>query len=333
MFDHVPCQVPDTTPTLISFVGEAPSDEECAIGRPFVGPAGRTFNTILRSAGLRREEFHITNVFDQQAEDNEVGPWMADPVRCAESDARLAEEFAAYRPSVIVPLGNTALWALTRQTRISAFRGAVMPASRIVPGAKLLPTFHPMAVEHQWKFMPLVTMDFQKAMREAKLGPKIIYPNVKLIVEPTLKEVKAFMARCMDADLLSIDIETGWGQITCIGFGLSATEAMCVPIVDLRQPSKCYWGSPEVELEVWLAMREVLEGPVPKLGQNFLYDIFWLYDKYGIAVRNYREDTRLLHHAVYPDLDKDLGTMAANHTRIGQWKSWGGRFAGDKNDG
>jgi len=40
----------------IAFVGEAPSSEEIAYGRPFVGPAGRELNNELQRVGIRRED-------------------------------------------------------------------------------------------------------------------------------------------------------------------------------------------------------------------------------------------------------------------------------------
>ena len=38
------------------FVGEQPGDKEDLAGRPFVGPAGRLFDTLLAEAGIDRDE-------------------------------------------------------------------------------------------------------------------------------------------------------------------------------------------------------------------------------------------------------------------------------------
>src|SRR5690606_25993310 len=43
-------------------VGEAPGEEEDRQGEPFVGPAGRLLNAMLRAIGLSREQVYIANI-------------------------------------------------------------------------------------------------------------------------------------------------------------------------------------------------------------------------------------------------------------------------------
>ena len=324
---HVLPQWPTTTPCKIAFVGEAPGADEIAASPPcpFVGPAGRVFNVIMRSANIDRSECLVTNFFDEKAPGNDVGPWMRDTGRVGEATARLACEMAHARPNVIVPLGGPALWAFTGHMKISDFRGAVMEASRVAPGAKLLPTFHPMAVQHKWTLLSLVVQDFVKAAREGDRGPEIFWPNRTLLLCPDVADVLDFLSGpCLASDLLSVDIETGWGGITCIGFAPDSETAMCIPFVDLRKPNKSYWDDPKDEVLVWNTIKLILENAsIPKLGQNFPYDAYWLMD-YGIEVRNYLHDTRLMHHALYPELPKTLASMAASYTDLVSWKSWAG---------
>ncbi len=320
---HIPPGLPSSVPCPIAFVGEAPGADE-RLG-PFEGEAGRIFNVILRNANIDRGTCLVTNVFDQQAPDNDVGPWLRDEVRLAEARARLAEELEAAQPSVIVPLGGPALFAFTGHLKISKFRGSLQQATFIRPGAKLLPTYHPMAVQHKWLLLGPVVQDYIKAAAEAAKGPVFRYPNRILLLCPSVGEVEDFLSGpCSASKLLSVDIETGWGCITCIGFAPDASIAMCVPLVDLRQPNKSYWQNANHEKRVWKAINAVLrDGSIPKLGQNFIYDAFWLAD-YGIEVRNYLHDTRLLHHALCPELPKDLASMAGSYTNLPAWKHWGG---------
>jgi hypothetical protein len=175
-----------------------------------------------------------------------------------------------------------------------------------------------------WKFFPIVVGDFIKAERESAF-PELRQPKKTLWIAPTLQEVKEFCARCLNADRLSVDIETGWGQITCLGLAPTVEEGMCIPFVDLSAPNKSYWKTRDEELAAWACIREVLESPGPKkLGQNFpMYDAFWLLQRYGIKVMNFRDDTRLLHHALYPELPKDLAFMAGSYTNQGPWKHMG----------
>lgn len=328
MVVRVPPQLPDRNPCRIAFVGEAPSDEEIIMRKPFVGPSGRTFNQILRAANLDRDEFLITNVFDEQAEDNdpEKEGWLKDEQRVAESQARLAAEINTYKPNVVVPLGGTAFWAFTGTKSLQGYRGNVTTATQIVPGQKLLPTYHPAAVIRNWSSLPMVVADFMRASEEADFGPGIVYPKATLLVEPDPSDVKRLVEKCLAAKELSIDIETGWGQITSIAFAPTTDWAMEVPFVDLRKPNKSYWPSVELEMGVWKAVKAICECPVPKIGQNFMYDIFWLWLQKGIALRNYRRDTRLQHKVLYPELPADLANLSASYTRIGAYKMWGGKY-------
>jgi hypothetical protein len=51
----------------------------------------------------------------------------------------------------------------------------------------------------------------------------------------------------------------------------------------------------------------------------------------GIKVRNYREDTRLQHHSLYPELPKDLHSLMAAYSDWPSSKGWGGKQE-DKRD-
>lgn len=328
----VPPQLPDRNPCKIAFVGEAPSSEEIVMRKPFVGPSGRVLNQILRAANLDRDEYLITNLFDEEAEDNdpEKEGWLKDPVRMAESHARLNEEITTYKPNVVVPLGGTAFWGFTGIKSLQGYRGNVTTATQIVPGQKLLPTYHPAGVIRNWTSLPMVVADFMRAAEEADYGPEISYPKARLFVEPEPRDILRLVDTCLAAKEVSIDIETGWGQITSIGFAPAPDWAMEVPFIDLRKPNKSYWPNVETEMAVWKAVKRICEAPNEKVGQNFMYDIFWLWLKRGVALRNYRHDTRLQHKVLYPDLPADLGNMSASYTRFGAYKMWGGKY--QKND-
>ena len=45
----------------VMFVGEQPGDMEDLAGRPFVGPAGKLFDGVLKEAGLDRCHAYVTN--------------------------------------------------------------------------------------------------------------------------------------------------------------------------------------------------------------------------------------------------------------------------------
>jgi uracil-DNA glycosylase len=327
----------------LAFLAEAPSDEECEKGVPLVGPSGRVFNSLLRTAGIDREACWVGNVFDEQLPGNSVAGWCA-PGLPADWDwpaigthgqlkpehrhhlLRLSAELAALRPTVVVPLGGTALWALTGSDGIMACRGAVAKATLTLPGAKIVPAMHPAAVMRAWKYYSVTAGDLIKAERECAEGPEVRYPTRRLLIEPTERDVVQAVVACANAPLISVDIETGWKQITCIGFAWSEEDAICIPFVDLRKPDKSYWPDAETEGRVMRMVRDILQSPTPKLGQNFPgYDMYWILDRWGMHVNNFLHDTRLLHHSLYPELPKSLSFMQGSYSRQGVWKTWGGR--------
>lgn len=311
-------------------MAEAPGEIEVDTGIPLTGPSGRLFDSLLRTAGIDRRDCLVTNVFDEKAPDNNVKPWMNDAGRVAASFARLEEELSAVSANVIVPMGATALWALSGETALGKIRGNVLPATRIVPGAKLLPTFHPAFVLRMWKWYTIVAADLMRASIEAERGPSIHVPVRRLLVDPTIEEVEAAGEKCLAASLVSPDIETAWQQITHVGFAWSAEEAISIPFVDLRRESRNYWSTLRDERRAWDVVRAVLESPVPKVGQNYgAYDALWLLDQLGIRTRNYRHDTRTLHHVLHPELPKDLAFLGAAYGTQGPWKTLGRKSGKD----
>lgn len=314
--------IPPSGKAKIAFVGGSPTLEETIKGQPMSGPSGRVFNGILRSAGIDRDECYIGHVFDRPLDEG----LLQSENYIAEQTARLNNELTAVAPNVIVPLGGEALYAFTGSKNIKNFRGAVTAATYIMPGAKLVPSFDPDNVRKAWHLLSISQGDYVKAADEADRGSGITYPKVNLLIEPTIEDIRKFVPLCLASPKLSVDIETGWGQITAIAFAPDETVAMSMPFVDLRKANKSYWMNATSEFEAWRLVGEIGKSDVPKLGQNFMYDIMWLYHKHGVPMRNYRFDTRIRHKTMYPELPADLATMSASYTRIGSYKGWGGRY-------
>lgn len=336
MSDRVPPTFPANLPCRIALVGEAPGDDEVDAGRPFVGPSGKCLNQMLRTASLDRSAMLVTNVFDEKADDNDVSAWMKDKSQVQSAFERLDAEIARANPTVIVPLGGTALWAFLGIDKITQHRGHAAYATVCARGRKILPTYHPAMILRQWKHMQIVVNDLLKADREASLGPKVYTPTRRIRIDPRITDLLALTPELLKAPLLSLDIETAWGQVTHFGIAWSEEDAVSIPFVDRRSPSNCYFRSAAEEHAVWEWIRMICASPVPKLGQNFgNYDAVYCWGKMGIAIRNYREDTCLLHHALYPELEKSLEFLAAAYSEQGAWKFMARRHsdAVEKRDG
>ena len=90
----------------------------------------------------------------------------------------------------------------------------------------------------------------------------------------------------------------------------------------------------QTESAVWKLVASVLiDGSIPKLFQNGLYDISFLWRAYGIGVRGAAHDTMLLHHSLQPESLKGLGYLGSIYTDHGPWKSerkWNTTIGRDK---
>lgn len=323
----------------IAIVGEAYGADEDRYKKPFIGASGRLLNEMLEHAGLNRNECYVTNCFNLRPPGNDIKalctskkdlpkdyPWPAlqqgHYIRqeYAPEVARLRRELEELRPNLIIALGNTACWALMGKTGIKALRGAIAPCV-LVPGLKVLPSWHPAAVMREWSLRPSAVLDLMKAKREAEY-PEIRSPNCELILAPTLLDMETFWRTdLVNATSISVDIENPNETISCIGFAPSPNRCLVVPFEDETQPGWNYWPSIYAEKAAWQWVRKVLLSPIPKIGQNFgAYDVLHLWREYGLRVNNMVDDTMLLHHSLQPEEMKSLGFLGTIYTNHPSWK-------------
>ena len=253
---------------------------------------------------------------------------------------RLHHELATWQPNLVVAAGNTACWALLQATNIGSIRGAITQThgyftrgdSKVLPSQglggtgrdylKVLPTYHPAGVLRSWAWRPIVVADLMKAGRECQF-PEIRRPARRVLVSPTLDEMLAWEAetRKRSPDSLSVDIETEAGQITMIGFARSPAEAMVVPFWDRSRPGYSYWPDHGAERQAWDCVERLLQYDCQKIGQNFIYDLQYL-TKYGLRPTRCTADTMLLHHSLFPEMQKGLAFLGSVYTNEISWKLW-----------
>lgn len=246
--------------------------------------------------------------------------------------ARLFVEIEASKPNVVIALGNTACWALLRAVNIGSIRGAVAESSDLVLGqradtssgpglrVKVLPTYHPAAVLRQWSWRPIVVSDLMKGWREAQFAG-IRRPKREIAINLTVEELARRTAEILanPPPYLSCDIETGAGQIKCIGFAPAKDKGFLVMFVDQEKAGYSYWPEAKEERFAWACVQALLESPIPKVGQNFIYDLQYI-TQVGIRPRNCIQDTMLLHHALFPELQKGLGFLGSIYSDESSWK-------------
>jgi uracil-DNA glycosylase len=237
---------------------------------------------------------------------------------------RLRDELSRAAPNLVVALGNTACWAVLRSVGVGQLRGVVRLGEAGVWPGKVLPTYHPSAILRQWSLRSITIADLGKAYREGETGD--LAPEVySLVVEPTWEE----LVECAETlggvggnggvlPPISVDIETRRGQITHIGFGWKQDlySAICIPL--LRLDGTLYWG--DRTREVLEIIYWILQLPNPKVFQNGLYDLQYIWRTWGMTVKNVEDDTLLMHHTLQPEMPKSLKFLASVYTRASDWK-------------
>lgn len=308
----------------IMFVGEAPAYNEVKTGKPFMGRAGDQFNSLLHDAGIHRDDVYVTNAslrpvsgkkdkffFQKRGVPSDI---------FMEGMKAFATDLAEIRPTVVVPLGNYALWMLQQHQAIMSWRGSVLMSD--VWKVKCVPTIHPAALLRSsdepgatekgggmWKLRSVVIWDLQRALHESRT-PDLVRTHREIIVNPTGQLHDDCVARLFRADKLVTDIES-WGgtKLACIGFG------------DGDPNWAVTWSYDEL-MERKVLFKGLLERSVPVSGQNLMYDATML-DQNDIHIGNVQYDTMVASYILYPEFPKGLDFLTSVYTDIPYYKDEG----------
>jgi uracil-DNA glycosylase len=131
----------------VMFIGEQPGNEEDLTGKPFVGPAGKLFDTALAGAGIDRSQTYVTNVvkhFKWEPRGKRRIHKKPNAVEIAACHPWLQAEIALIKPDVIVALGATAAQTLLGpKFRVTKERGKFLE-SNLAP--YVMATVHPSSI-------------------------------------------------------------------------------------------------------------------------------------------------------------------------------------------
>lgn len=148
----VPGEGPENARIL--FIGEAPGWHEDQQGRPFVGPAGQLLDSLLASAGLRRNQVYICNVIKCRP------PGNRDPMPSEMEACRkwLDLQLQVIAPRMIVTLGRYSMARYFPGEAISKIHGTARKRDGIVTVAM----YHPAAALHQQSLRKTIEADMKK---------------------------------------------------------------------------------------------------------------------------------------------------------------------------
>lgn len=137
----------------IMLIGEAPGYHEDQRGRPFVGPAGKILDVLLKSIGLNREDVYITNMVKCRPPSNR-DPLPGEIQACRKY---LDKQMEIVKPKVVITLG--------RHSLSKFFPGETMRTARAKPrtidGTIYIPMYHPAAALHQQALRRTIEEDFK----------------------------------------------------------------------------------------------------------------------------------------------------------------------------
>lgn len=331
---------PEGSPTAkILLVGESPGRVELTKNRPFVGPAGKLLDRLLRQAGITRSDCYIVNTvgefvesiddvisFKKKKEWQQIGKaWVSD--KYLENERVLFSLINNSSANVIVPLGKVALYATTGYTDITKRRGSIL-TSEIFPGKKIIPTIHPAAALHEYLFEYFITQDLRRALDES-ITPELVLPERTCVIQPSFVQCLEYIERAQQQEYIGFDIECirvrqieyfqDW-EISCLSIALSAEEVICIPFID--EHGNDYFPVDQ-EIAIWRELRKLLTNQkVKKIGQNMVFDASFIYRKMGIVI-NPIEDTMIAAALLYPEFPKGLDFLTSFYTREPYYKDEG----------
>lgn len=305
-------------------VGEAPGEEEERQLEPFVGSSGRVLINTLGSVGLSRNMVHLTNVVRVRpafldGKKNNIKEFVDIPSdrKKAVTETELYRQHRDFlirdikksKAEMIILLGAVPLWAVLGMRDIQQKRGYVYHAF----GKRILPTRHPAASlygDHQSRYM--IMIDLMKARRIVEKN--INYPERDLILNPTFEEAKLHLESILKKkQQIGFDIEISNREVSHISFAWNHRDAMSIEF-------KRNLFTVEEEAELWSLIARILyDKRIVKVAENISFDYGFLYDKYGITIRNF-EDTMIKAAVVAPELPKGLNYLASVYTYEPFWK-------------
>ena len=311
-----------TTDSNIALLLDFPPKDAHRKGDLLSGRAGYTLHQLLNNAGIPINHCYITychDVADNKGLINSKGAFSEQGLKIKEE---VLERFKDIKCNIIVPLGNFSCAVFTGDHRIKFNRGSLSWNSEV--NRKILPTFYPGNIMFQSPERLMSSMDLKKVLDNSKTS-HYAEPQHTFHINPSITEVDNFLEYCKKAGTpVSVDIETLNGFVFCIGFAVDVTTAMCVNF-DNR--------TIEEEIVLWRMCTEFLEDEtIPKLGQNLIFDIWFLAFRHRCYVKGYIDDTMVAHHILYPDLPKGLGVLTTLHTDEPYYKEEGGYWKGGIGD-
>jgi len=293
----------------ILLIGEAPGKNEEIEGKPFVGWSGKILDSCLASVGLNREDIRIDNVIQERPPKNYIGKFIKfHGGKCSfmsqeyrQYEQALYERIKETKANVLVPLGNVALYALTRALEIKKRAGSIL-TSPYLDNRKVIPTIHPASVLRTPLDRRLIVWDLMRVKREADF-PEVRRVKRNITIYPAFDQITSFLDKIYEKGIAFFDIEVINRELSCFALGYDEFNAMSIP---LYSNGANYYSDPLSEVWILDKLADLLKSPeVTIVGHNLIFDLGFMFEKYGMVAENY-DDTMIMQGILMPDYPKKL---------------------------
>lgn len=226
----------------------------------------------------------------------------------AEIEARVKESMA----NVIVTMDDKVLQILTGLDSSDKQHCSVLLTTATFGKRKVIPVLPLARIMKKYSDVAYLTVGFMKAKVESAT-PEYLVPDRTFVLAENYQTAVQYLQDCVvKAPELALDIENSNGQINCVGFATSPTEAVAI-----RTTMDCY--SKEDYFKLWKLMASVIESNVPKFLQNFIHEQMY-FSAYGIYQRNVSHDTMICMKFLHPEFEMGLHNVGRLYTPYPYWK-------------
>lgn len=325
-------------------LAEAPSNVEMRLDQPLVGPAGTVFDDCLRTAGLRRKECYILNIWPFQVERDRLQPDLLyvkghvgnynfllfnkkgfTELGIMEARATI-DKVKSCGANVVLAMGRPALQMLAGDSRkVMTWRGSILWSEKFQK--KFIPTIHPAATmygNYTWRY--LIINDMEK-LKDELASPELVPPKRNIIINPKYDDVIDYLRDTLTKPRVATDLEVINHQVNCFCLCHRYDEVMVVPVAD--EFGTAWWNEDE-EILMWQEYARIMGSPdIMKVNQNLLgFDVPFLLQQNNIFTDGPLGDTMIAQKIMYPDFRKGLDFITSVHTREPYYKDEGKMWKG-----
>lgn len=318
---------PQGVPSNILICGDYPTQNEYSLGTSFAGSTGTMLSNLLAPFPIKVSQTFRTHYFKVPVSG------FSSPSKKIQKESVLQmekldnwdwyfkEELEAANPNVILAMGELALSHLTEESNIKKWRGSILHLHPRFgrPNIKVIPTHSPREIwEQQEHPLVYVQWDCGKLCKVQNSNARF-RPAENIWIARNATEISNWWIRARSAPFITLDIETHYGFVTCIGFSHNGTEAFSVPLL-VGPPMDHHSRG-----QMYKMVDVILKSAIPKVNQNIKYDSTIL-ENFGFTVNNIIGDTMLMAHTIYPELPVGLDFLNSIYTDLPYYKDEGKKF-------